>query len=737
MKDQDLEALLQDLSVEEKVYQLIQYQGANYSDDAVLTGLLDQNHITPHELGMAGSTLCIWGADKLKKIQDAAMAIQPHHIPMLFMLDVIHGHRTVFPCPLALGATFSPELVEECAAVAAREAAAEGIHVTFAPMADLVRDARWGRCMESTGEDPYLNGQMAAAMVRGFQGDDLRNPDHIAACVKHFAGYGAAVAGMDYQNVELSEHTLREYYLPAYQAGIEAGAKMVMTGFHTYNGLPCTGNAWLMRDILRGEMGFDGVLISDYCAVNEMVSHGLCEDLRDAARVAMENGVDIDMEGRSYAAALIGLVEDGTIPMARLDEAVRRVLKLKNALGLFEDPYHGASETQAKAVVRTEEHRALARRAVTQSLVLLKNDDAILPLRPGKIAFIGPYLEDADLRSAWSFSGEAADNRSVRAAVKAQAVRAGWEVRFSQGSTLLDNGTRHALGVYRDDDFLLENQRLCAEAVELARWADTVVLCLGEHRLQTGEAASRVWLRLPEVQQKLFSAVAAENPRIAVLLFSGRPLVLGEMAEQAKAVLACWMPGTEGGDGIVDVLSGSVSPSGKVTMAFPFAEGQEPMCYNGYSTGRPQVPGGPSEYTSRYLDCPNAPRYPFGYGLSYTTFTLSEVSLSAKQMTKKEMITVHAKLENTGAMAGTEVVQLYLQDLVGSRVRPVKALKGFQKVSLQPGERVDVQFTITEEMLRFYTARNRFESEPGIFRVYVGTDSSVEEYLEFRLVEEG
>lgn len=730
MNQEALEALLQDLSLEEKVYQLIQYQGANYSEDAVLTGLLDRNHITPRELGMAGSTLCIWGADKLRKIQDACMAVQPHHIPMLFMLDVIHGHRTVFPCPLGLGASFSPALVEQSAAVAARESAAEGVHVTFAPMADLVRDARWGRCMESTGEDACLNGQMAAAMVRGFQGDDLRSPEHIAACVKHFAGYGAPVAGKDYQNIELSEYTLREFYLPAYKAAIDAGAKMVMTGFHACNGIPCTGNTWLMQQVLRQEMGFDGVLISDYCAVNEMVTHGFCEDLAEAAGTAMDAGVDIDMEGRSYAAALMKLVQSGAVPVARLDEAVRRVLRLKNELGLFEDPYHGASEARAGEVVLRADHRALARKIVAESLVLLKNQDGLLPLRKGKIAFVGPCGEDADLRSAWSFSGDPADSVSVRQAAE----ELGWETRFAKGCTLLDNDTRHALGLFHTDAWKEENDTLLREAEEAAAWADTVVVCLGEHRLQTGEAASRVHLRLPEIQLELLRRVAAQNRNVVVLLFNGRPLVLDEVEQYAGAILECWLPGTEGGHGILDVLTGAVSPSGKIPMSFPYAEGQEPMSYDHFSSGRPAVPG-TETYVCRYLDCPDEPRYPFGYGLSYTTFALTGAALSDREMYPGKTLTVTASLENTGRRAGSEVVQLYLRDVTGSRIRPVKSLKGFRKIFLQPGERRQVSFTITEEMLRFYTRRDRWESEPGRFRVYLGTDSRVEEYLEFTLLQ--
>ena len=725
MKEEALRKLLEDMSLEEKVYQLVQYQGANYAEDAALTGALEQDHITRRGLELAGSTLCIWGADKLRRIHDACMAAQPHHIPMLFMLDVIHGHRTAFPCPLGLAATFSPEVVEEGAAVAARESAADGIHVTFAPMADLCRDARWGRCMESSGEDPFLNGQMAAAMVRGFQGADLHSPEHIAACVKHFAGYGAAEAGRDYQNVELSEHTLREYYLTGYQAAIDAGAKLVMSAYHTYNVIPCTGNRWLLKDILREELGFDGLLISDYRSVGEMVPHGYCEDYAQAAKAAMEAGVDVDMEGRSYAGNLQKLVEDGFIPMERVDEAVWRVLKLKNDLGLFEDPYHGASEERSRQVQLCPDHRAAARKAAAASAVLLKNE-GILPLQPGKIAFIGPYARHQDLRSAWSFSARAEDCVSLEEGAKASPELAGWQLRFASGCTMLDNHTRLAIGGYESSSFEEENQALLREAEEAARWADTVVLCLGEHRLQSGEAASRVSLHLPEIQQKLLDRVLAWNPNTAVLVFSGRPLVL-EKESRAKALLACWLPGSEGGPGIVDVLTGKVCPGGKLPMSFPRQEGQLPMSYSSYSTGRPASLTPETDYASRYLDCGNDPLYPFGYGLSYTDFTLTPVCLSSREMGKGETITAWTELTNTGEVTGTEVVQLYLQDLAGSRVRPVKALKGFRKISLAPGETARVEFAITEEMLRFYTGENQWASEPGWFRVMLGTDSRVTE----------
>ncbi len=739
MTEQELRQLLKDMSLEEKVFQMVQLPGQNFDTSAAVTGYADRQDQNDPLLSQAGSTLGIFGAAKLKAIQDTYMEKQPHHIPLLFMLDVIHGYETAFPCPLGLGATFAPKIAETCAQVSAREAAAGGIHVTFSPMADLARDARWGRVMESTGEDPYLNSQMAAAMVRGFQGEDVKEPGQVASCVKHFAAYGAAAAGLDYSNVELSRHTLREYYLGAYGAAVEAGCEMVMTSFNSWNGIPCTGNPWLMKDVLRREMGFDGVLISDWGAVGEMVNHGICEDLEQAAQKAAEAGVDIDMCADAYARHLAQLVRMGKVEERTIDDAVWRILVLKNKLGLFENPYKDADEIKEKECFLCQEHRRLAREAVRKSIVLLKNagdDTRLLPLnREKKIAFIGPYVEGEDMRSSWVVTGSAEASVSIRQAAKE--VLPAQNLLFAKGCTLLDNDTILNLDEFHMDGWEEENARLLKEAAETARQADVVVLCLGEHRRQSGEATSRTQIVLPKIQRKLLHTIAQVNDQVVSVIFSGRPLELREVSQYSRAVLEVWMPGTEGGHGIVDVLTGVYNPSGKLPMSFPYTVGQEPMSYSAYSTGRPKPEGMRGDYTTRYLDAPNEPLYPFGYGLSYTTFSISKPVLGSSSMTADGSITAAVTVKNTGDWEGTETLQLYLRDVTASCIRPVKELKGFCQVTLQPGKEQTVSFTVTEEMLRFHNPKEEYGSEPGLFRLWIGASSDCREYVEFELKPSG
>ena len=746
MTQKELKELLGDMSLEEKIGQLVQVPGSCYEEGAVITGGMN-NGWREETCRLAGSTLGIYGAEKLKKIQDDYLKTQPHKIPLMFMLDVIHGHKTVFPCPLAQGATFSPETSEKCAEAAAKEAGASGVQVTFAPMADLVRDSRWGRVMESTGEDPYLNGKMAAAMVKGFQGEDVGEKGKIASCIKHVAAYGGAVAGLDYQNAELSEHTLREFYLPAYKAAVDAGCEMAMTSFNLLNGVPSSGNKWLMRDVLRGEWGFDGVLISDWAAVGEMVAHGYCEDNREAAVKAIETGVDIEMCTPAYADHLETLVKEGKVSEKLIDEAVMRVLMLKNKLGLFENPYKDADEQLEREIQLCDAHRSLARQAVRESIVLLKNDSTdsdagkkLLPINTAdgmKIAFVGPYVEGQDMRSSWSVSGDEKDNVTLKTAAQevfgGAALAEGLEekqpgvlLRFAEGCTLLDNHTIVNLGQYDEDNWEEINNSLLSEAEECAKWADVVVLALGEHRFQTGEATSRTQIELPHIQLELLRRVASVNKSIVTVLFNGRPLDLREVSKYSKAVVEAWMPGTEGGHGIMDVLTGEYNPSGKLPMSFPYNVGQLPMCYNHYSSGRPKPEGSRGDYNCRYLDAPNEPLYPFGYGLSYTSFEIGSVNLSSDSMTSGEKITASVTVKNTGKIKGSELIQLYIRDVAASRVRPIKELKGFKHIELMPGEEKKVSFDIDEELLSFFRADGSFGSEPGKFKVWIA-DSSLTE----------
>ena len=740
MKQEELKKLLDTMSLQEKIDQMLQLTGDFYQDaDSVLTGPAVQLGVTGEDVHMAGSILGTCRAEKLIKIQKRYMENHPHHIPLLFMMDIIHGMKTIFPIPLGQGASFEPELSKRCVAAAAKEAAVSGLHVTFAPMVDLVRDARWGRVMESTGEDTWLNSLFARAMVEGFQGDDLKEPYKVAACVKHFAAYGAPQAGREYHTVELSENTLREYYLPAYQAGIDAKAAMVMTSFNTVNGIPASTNRWLMRDILREEMGFDGVLISDFSAILETIAHGCSEDSREAAVKALEAGVDIDMMTNVYTANLRKLTEEGVVQEAWIDQCVMRILELKNKLGLFENPYKDADTEKEKEIFLCPEHRALAREAAVKSFVLLEND-GVLPLDMGRrTAFIGPYMDSKQIKSSWSFTGDDKDCVSIKEA--AEKVFDGSRTVYLKGAPVLGSDSKESearlTGFTGDECGIMtreEEEQMQKEAVEAAKEADLVIMPLGEHYLQSGEAASRAQITVPEVQMELFRAVHRVNKNIVVVLFCGRPLDIREISQKARAVLVVWRPGTEGGSAVVDVLTGKENPSGRLPMSFPYCVGQVPVHYNEFSTGRPDQIGIQERFRSKYLDIPNEPLYPFGYGLGYTRFSLSQVKLDKTEMREGDTIHAGVMLKNIGERKGTETVQFYIRDMAASVVRPVKELKGFEKVTLEPGEEREIIFAVEEPMLRFHTEQNGFASEAGEFLVFAGTDSRTENRAGFRLV---
>ncbi len=761
MTQEKLNELLRDMSLEEKVGQMIQLPAAVLTGGGLVTGPTGTTQLTKEQIGMAGSVLGIKGAEKICELQKQQMAKQPHHIPLLFMLDVINGFETIFPIPLALGCTFSPEMAEEACAVAAEETAASGLHVTFSPMLDLVRDARWGRVMESPGEDPYLNSEMAKAMVRGYQGD-LRAKDKVAACLKHFAGYGAPEGGRDYDNVELSQRTLMEDYLPAYEAAVKEGCRMAMTSFNTLNRIPSSGNKWLLRKILREKMGFDGVVISDYSAVEEMVPHGIAADVREAAKLAIEAGVDIDMVSNAYAGHLAELVRSGEVPEKLVDEAVLRILRLKNDLGLFEEPFRVVDSAEAEKILLRGDFRQKAREAAAASFVLLKNE-GILPLRKnfrnkaeaeqkgscveteegrksscpeknaasatGSIAWIGPYVDNREIYGAWSFPDRPEETVTIRQGVEAKGQPG---MSFAQGSYVMDKGCATKFGRIPNPSDEQADQWL-AEAVTLAASSDQVVLCLGEHKDLTGEAGSRTSLDISEGQMELLRKVRQVNPNIVTVLFCGRPLAVKEIAELSKALLVVWMPGTEGGNAIADVLFGDRVPQGKLSMTFPRSLGQVPVYYNHFATGRPNPPHEIHLFRNGYMDEVTAPLYSFGYGLSYTEFAYSEVKLDHREMKSGEQITASVTVTNTGDMSGVETVQLYLRDPSASVARPVRSLKGFQKVSLAPGESREVRFSIEEPMLRFYDIDMNYVSEPGRFEVYIGGSSDTANGAEFVL----
>lgn len=708
MTKQELENLLADMTLEEKIEQLVQLHGGYFGIVETYTGPVMDFNMTANQPYRIGSVLGEHGAAHLRSLQDKMMAIQPHHIPALFMADVIHGYRTAFPVPIALGSSFNPDLVEEVASAAAEEAAAAGIHVTFSPMADLSRDSRWGRCMESTGEDPYLNSLMAVAMVKGFQGDDVSKKGKVAACVKHFAAYGAPVAGRDYNVTELCEHTLYEDYLKSYRAAVDAGVKMVMTAFNTVDRIPCTTNRKLLRDILRSEMGFRGVVISDYGAVGESIIHGSSYDGSDAAKKALIAGCDIDMMSDCYLNHLETLVRDGEVSEALIDEAVMRILILKNELGLFGNPYKDGSEEYEHQVICSKEHCELSRRAAEETTVLLKNT-GILPLNVGqKIAVIGSLAEDEEIVGSWAIFADKSMTVTLREALEKRYPEA--EISFWGSNAITDD----MLAVVKDSDI--------------------VILCLGENQSRTGEATSIADISLPAEQTELLRKVSSINEQIVSIMFGGRPLAIPEVSEKSSALIEAWLPGSQGCNAIADILFGKVNPSGRLSMSIPYCTGQLPISYSGFMTGRPKPDSdGFFPFVSNYMDAPNHPLYPFGYGLSYGEVEYSEITLDQKILTANGKITASVTVENKGDMPIKETVQLYIRDIKGSVVRPVRELKGFQKIMLNPHEKKMVEFTVTEDMLRFYDADLNFVSESGLFTLWIGHDSLTTNGIDFEL----
>ena len=728
MTKEELLHLLHQMTTQEKCRELMQLPMEAFTDTDISTGPCEDLELTDEKMAQVGSILSLTGAEWTRKVQEEHLKNNRLNIPLLFMADIINGYKTIFPIPLAQGCTFDPDLVRQLAEAAAREGAAAGVHVTFSPMADLVRDPRWGRVMESTGEDPYLNGIMAEQMVKGYQGNDLKEEGRLAACVKHFAGYGAPLGGREYNQVELSERTLLEDYLPAYEKAVRAGARLVMSSFNTLERVPSTGNRKLMREILRGKMGFQGVLISDYAAVKELIAHGLAEDEAEAARLALEAGVDIDMMSRCYSDFLCGQIERGEVAQELLDEAVLRVLELKKDLGLFENPFKDGSPEKEKELLLCEKHRSLAQKAAEESFVLLKNEENMLPLsKEETTAFIGPFGEEKGLLGAWALFADREDTVTVKEGVERLCPGQIW----AKGCEILEPGQKWLRGYIPITEETWKQTAETAEeklieAVEAAGKADRVVLLLGEQELESGESGSCGHIGLPPSQMKLLKAIAQVNSNLILVVFSGRPLILTEACAYAKAVLFAWMPGTQGGPAVANVLYGCSNPSGKLTETFPYHMGQIPVYYSDFATGRPQMPG--------YIDIPKEPLYPFGYGLSYTEYAYSPVKLDQKVLdSQTDVIHASVRVKNTGNMEGREAVQMYIQDVKGSVSRPVRQLKGFQKISLAPGEEKEVRFEIREEMLRFWTIDMEYRSEPGQFRVWIGTDSRTENGEEFYL----
>ncbi len=697
--ERKINELLAQMTLEEKLGQLQMLDGLG-------EGVYRPEHPEMIRKGLLGSTLNVRGAKRTNELQRIAMTESRLKIPVLFAFDVIHGYRTVFPVPLGEAASFDPAAVERAASVAAAEASAAGVKWTFAPMVDIARDPRWGRIVEGSGEDPYLGSVMAAARVRGFQGQGENGytaPDKILACVKHWVGYGAAEGGRDYNTTEISEHTLRNIYFPPFKAALDAGTGSLMSAFNDLNGSPTSANPFTLTKVLRDEWKFGGVVVSDYESVREVINHGIAADESEAAQKAFTSGVDVEMVSRLYNQRLPQLVKEGKFPMAVIDEAVRRMLRVKLRLGLFEKPY--TDESREGRFILSRDHVAMAREVAARSMVLLKNERETLPLSKDlkSIAVIGPLADDqVNLMGSWTGDGKKEDVVTLLAGIKAKAPAA--RIVHVKGC---DINTRDASGI--------------AEAARAALESDVVILAVGEAAEMSGEAAVRSSLDLPGRQMDLVRAVHDSGKPYVVVLMNGRPLTINWIAENSPAILETWFAGTQAGNAIADVLFGDVTPGGKLPVTFPRAVGQVPIYYNHKNTGRP--PAANNRYTSKYYDLPWTPLYQFGYGLSYTQFRLSNLQLSAQRINPDGQVAVSVEVENTGKRTGDEVVQLYLRDVAASVTRPVKELKGFQRVTLRPGEKRRVEFTLTPEHLGFWNLDNRFTVEPGDFKVMVGNSS--------------
>ncbi len=732
-----VEKLLATMSLAQKIGQLTQYSAGE------LTGpegnKLDYKAMVAQ--GQIGSLFNVVGAKETNEYQHIAVEQSPLHIPLIFGYDVIHGQHTIFPVPLALASSFDPDLVKQVAHVAAGEAADDGIRWVFSPMVDIARDARWGRITEGAGEDPFLGSILARAYVQGYQGDSLSHPDSVAACIKHFAAYGAPNGGREYNTVDMSELSLRQFYLPPYRAGVEAGAATVMSAFNPLNGVPATANPFTLTQILRNEWKFNGFVVSDWGAVRELINHGIAQNGAVAARKALSAGVDMDMQSDLYRTRLTDLVDSGQLPMATIDEAVRRVLRVKFALGLFDHPYTAEQKTP---FALTQDKRDIARRAAEQTLVLLKNNIAVpdtVPVLPlsktvPAIAIIGPLADSPlDMLGSWPAAGNAADAVTLRTAL---------EQRFQN--------TKTKIFYARGTDTLIDSDEGFAEAVAAAQKATVVILALGEPaETMTGESTSRTRLDLPGNQEELLETIVRLGKPTVLVLFNGHPLAFKWAADHVPAILEAWYPGIEAGNAVANVLFGDVNPSGKLPVSLPRSVGQEPLFYDQLPTGRPagdidltQPPNGPNKYFSRYIDETNAPLFPFGFGLSYTQFSYSNLKLSQEQLSLAALeaardkptgtapgIRVSVEVKNTGTVAGTEVVQLYLRNTGGSIEEPVRELKGFQRVYLTPGQSKEIAFNLGFEELSYYNLDMERVIEPTEYQVWVGGSSGATLGLQF------
>lgn len=700
-----IDQLIKKMTLDEKIGQMNQV-GGNRADTGPINPLSDQGKEISD--GRVGSILNSWGVDVIERYQRIAVEDSRLHIPLIFGLDVIHGMKTIFPIPLAQAASWDLKAIENAERIAAKEASATGVTWAFAPMVDIARDPRWGRIAEGSGEDTYLGSKIATARVKGFQGDDLSSKYTIAACCKHFAAYGAAIAGRDYNTVDMSLQLLHDVYLPPYKAAADAGVATFMSSFNTVNGVPATANRYIMRDVLKGDWGSDGFVVSDAGAIQELIAHGFAANRMEAGKQAANAGTDMDMGAGIYSQELPDLVRKGLVPEKYINDAVRRILTIKYKLGLFDDPYRYCDRNREKMDLLTPEHRKASRQLARESIVLLKNDQHILPLNKntGRIAVIGPLADTKkEMLGCWSFTGDEKDAVSVLEGIRA-AVSPETKVLYQKGCEV--------------DSKSLEN---FDAALATAKSADVVVMVVGEYAEMTGEAHSRAEINIPGNQEELIKQINELGKPLVVLLANGRPLTIPWLARNVSTIVETWFLGTEAGNAIADVLFGDYNPSGKLPASFPVNLGQIPLYYSETATGRPLAENPNNPFRSRYMDCPNEALFPFGFGLSYTTFEYSNLKLNKPEMNSDETLEISVDIKNTGSLQGEEVVQLYIRDLFASVCQPVKVLKRFEKISLEPSEEKTVHFTLQVEDLKFHDANMNWIAEPGDFHLFVGRNS--------------
>jgi beta-glucosidase len=727
--NQVVTALMQKMTLEEKIGQL----NLLIPGGAAVTGaVVSANVETKIKQGNVGGLFGIIGADRIRKAQEIAVMQSRLKIPMIFGSDVIHGHKTTFPIPLALSCSWDTTLIERTAVIAAKEATADGLSWAFSPMVDIARDPRWGRIAEGAGEDAFLGSAVARAMVKGYQGRDLRNTSALMACVKHFALYGAAEGGRDYNTVDMSRVRMYNEYLPPYKAAVNAGVGSIMSSFNVIDGIPATANKWLLTDLLRKEWGFKGFVVSDYTSLNEMEAHGM-GDLQTISALSLKAGLDMDMVGEGLLTTLKKSLQEGKVTQKEIDDACRRVLEAKYKLGLFDDPYRGISMARASEIL-TPENRLQAREAAARSFVLLKNEQQLLPLsKSGKIAVIGPLADSKrNMLGTWSVSGDWQQSVSVIEGLR-NSVGNKATILYAKGANISDDrafaGRVNALGMEIDTTEKRTPEAMLNEAVQVAQEADLVIAVVGEAADMSGESSSRAAIDIPESQQNLLKALAKTGKKIVLVLFNGRPLTLNWESKNIPAILDVWFGGTEAGNAVADVLFGNYNPSGKLSVSFPYSVGQIPVYYNHLNTGRPFKEGDWPKFKSDYLDIPNDPLYPFGYGLSYTSFTYGSISGDKTAVDANGKLQLKITVTNTGNYDGEETVQLYTRTMAASIARPVKELRGFQKIFLRKGESREIVFTISAADLKFYNKDLKWVFEPGAYKAFIGTSSKqVAEY---------